>query len=90
MDQLRKSRKRAHLHPKDWERRARIIAALSERRMTITMLAAKVERSQGYISAVIWGVDRYFSIETAIAAVLGRSWEELFAPAAGKAEGRAA
>jgi lambda repressor-like predicted transcriptional regulator len=90
MDQLRKSRKRAHLHPKDWERRARVIAALSERRMTITTLASKVERSQGYVSAVIWGVDRYFSIETAIANALGSSWHELFSPEVEKVEGRAA
>lgn len=89
MDQIKKSRKRAHLHSKDWERRARIVAALSERRMTITELANYIERSQGYVSAVIWGVDRFHSIETEIAAALDKSWEELFAPD-GEAEGRAA
>ena len=87
MDQLSKSRKK-HVHPKDWDRRARVVAALSERRMTVTELAEEIERSQGYVSAVIWGVDRYFSVESAIAAALGRTWDELFSPA--NAEGRAA
>ena len=33
------------LHPKDWDRRARVIAALSERQMTFTELAAVLEVS---------------------------------------------
>lgn len=89
MDQIKKSRKRAHCHPKDWERRGRIIAALSQRRMTITELADYIERSQGYVSAAIWGVDRSHKIESEIAEALDKSWEELFAPAA-EVEGRAA
>ncbi len=71
-------RKRAHLHPKDWDRRARILLALSEKRMTVTELARLIGRSQGYVSAVIWGVDRSVRVETEIAKALGRYREELF------------
>lgn len=81
MKQKPKTRKRqAHLHPKDWDRRGRVIAALSRRRMTVTELARQVDRSTGYISAIIWGVDRSFSVEFDIAQALGLTREELFGP----------
>jgi hypothetical protein len=75
-------------YPKDWERRARIQEALYERRFKVGELAEEIGLNQGYLSSIIWGTQRSFGWESAIAAALGRTWEELFAPA--KAEGRAA
>lgn len=77
-------------YPKDWERRARVVSALSERQLSLKGLAEKLEVTPGYLSSIIWGRRRLASAEHAIATALGRSWEELFAPDASKANGRAA
>jgi hypothetical protein len=66
------------LHPKDWERRARVVSALSERRMTTTELAAVLNVTPGYVSSVIWGRRRLESAEKAIAEALNKPWEDLF------------
>lgn len=76
------------MYPKDWDRRARIVSALSEHRITQERLADTLDVSEAYVSATIWGRRRLYSIESAIASALGRTWDELFAPA--DAEGRAA
>ena len=81
MDQNKRKRKQyAHRHPRDWDRRARVINALSARQLKINDLANFIGRSAGYLSAVIWGIDRSYSIETEIATALGKTWTELFSP----------
>jgi lambda repressor-like predicted transcriptional regulator len=65
-------------HPKDWNRRARVIAALAEKEMSLKDLAEELDVSQGYISAIVWGTRRLHSAEANIAIVLGKSCDELF------------
>jgi hypothetical protein len=89
MHQSRSAVKRRY-HPKDWERRARIQEALYEKRLKVGDLALEIGINDGYLSSLIWGTQRSFSWETAIASALGRSWHELFSPEAEKVEGRAA
>lgn len=81
MQQIAQARKKRR-HPKDWERRARVVSAMSARQVTVTELARSLKVSQGYVSAVIWGVDRVATMEARIASKLGCSWAELFAPEA--------
>lgn len=68
------------MHPKDWDRRARVVAALSERRMSLTELSALLEVSPSYVSTIIWGRRRLASAEKAIAKALHKSRAELFGP----------
>jgi len=71
-------------YPKDWERRARVVTALSERQLSLKGLAEKLEVTPGYLSSIIWGRRRLASAEHAIATALGYSWESLFAKKTGQ------
>lgn len=85
--QLVKRKNPNRIFPKDWDRRTRVIAVLSQKHMTQEELARKLEVSEAYVSATIWGHRRLYSIESAIAQELNCTWESLFAPLA---EGRVA
>jgi len=63
---------------------------LYEHEYKVGDLAKLLDINDGYLSSLIWGTQKSFTWETAIATALGRSWEELFAPDASKAKGRAA
>lgn len=74
--------KRRRYHPKDWDRRARIQAALYAKQMTVQQLAEElgIDNSTGTMSSYIWGTRRSYKKECEIAIALGTTWRELFAP----------
>jgi lambda repressor-like predicted transcriptional regulator len=67
-------------YPKDWDRRARVVTALSERKMTMAELAEKLGISTTYLSFVVWGRRRPDGVETKIAEALGKEKIYLFPP----------
>jgi len=84
-----KRKKPRTLHPKDWDRRALVLSAMSARHLTMTELARRLDVSVGYVSAIVWGRRRIASAEQAIAKALGTTHDALFASSPGRA-GRAA
>jgi hypothetical protein len=83
----REPRTHQEMPGKDWEQRARIQAVMFEQHLSFVDLREKLGITKGYLSRLVWGTLRNKEQEERIAALLGKSWEELFASSK---DGRAA
>jgi lambda repressor-like predicted transcriptional regulator len=65
-------------HPKDWERKLRVMALLYERGLNITRLSEALGVSRPHLNEVICGTRRSPVGETRIAAYFGMARFDLF------------
>ncbi len=78
MTQKLRDVKRGRPFPKDPDRKARVMAVVWDRGLSVSDLANSMDVDQSTLSKVIWGVRRSPVMETRIAAYFGMTRDELF------------